>query len=89
MALSSTFFNVPVFQFFFKLDSVYESTSWIFKNNQLVSNDAVNYFFLLVLLNVINVACLVQLCLAPSIAFLSVEHLVNVHFFFAAAVVVH
>ena len=88
MGLTCTVLHVPVLQLLLKFDRVDEGASRVFENYQLVSNDAVDDLLLFGFLYVVNVASLVQLCLAPVITFLPVQHLVDVGLLFAASVLV-
>jgi hypothetical protein len=88
VSLTCTVLRVPVLQLLLKFNRVDEGTGWVFENYQLVSNDAVDDLLFFRFLDVVNVACLVQLCLAPVVTLLPVQHLVDVGLLFAAAVLV-
>jgi len=71
-----------------ELDVLNEVVRWVLQDNQLMGDDTIQNFLLLVLGDVVNETGLMELSLAALVTFLTVQDLVDVYLFATAVVLV-
>lgn len=88
MGETRTFFGGPVLLLIFKFDAVNEALRGVFKDDELVRNDAIDDPLLLCLRDIVDVAGFVELSLAATLTFVSFQHLVDADVILTAGVIV-
>ena len=83
-----TLLNLTVLEPFLQVDRIYEGRGGVLQNDQLMGNDPIDDLLFLRLGDVVDTASLVQLCLAATVPFVAVEHLIHGHSLVAAWILV-